>query len=345
MENRDWGHGDLAPHERQATDAWPHDDPPPDESAPPSPQRPGEARPTDRGGNPRDGGRHRDEDRGGAGPTYRAAWARWPGTDTTGSWRQAAADRHRSAGRQPDDTGQWTYDPEMYDRGTPPGIGWWDRSTDTGQWDRFTDTGEWNRGDLAHLDGSPDGHTHRPRHGEPETFWEGTRLAGDDPRWMATPASAPQSPAVSHPDRVDNLPTVAARHAERGRPEHPLGVPVRDADRGGPLVAMLYATAWYVVPLLVLFVWMLTLDGSAPAGCLTDATGAGCESPRAVAAGAIVAAAPLFGAALGASVVVAGLLRWMSRGWRATSIGLAAAVIGGGLSTVLFQFIAGEPIG
>jgi hypothetical protein len=52
-----------------------------------------------------------------------------------------------------------------------------------------------------------------------------------------------------------------------------------------------------------------------------------------------------FAAALAVSLVVAVLLRWVSNTWRSVSVGLAAAVVGGGLSTVLLSAISGQPLG
>ncbi|HEX7744135.1 MAG TPA: hypothetical protein VF462_02570, partial [Micromonosporaceae bacterium] len=86
-----------------------------------------------------------------------------------------------------------------------------------------------------------------------------------------------------------------------------------------------------------------TLDGSPPQDCVVGA-GQHCVSARAQAAAAVVDAGPRAAVALGASLAVAVLLRWASS-WRTASVGLAAAVIGGGLSTLLTSVISGQPLG
>jgi hypothetical protein len=294
------------------------------------------------------------------------------------------------------ETGQWD---GLADTGQ------WDRFTDTGQWDRFTDTTEWSRGELSGLlerDGGGDG---RPWHDSGETFWSGTRLAGDDPRWVNTPETAPRSPAVAYssppwdrptaPSQTDSrvaTPAPTGRTGYETRPAYGSGtgyqsstgyqartgyqtqagyqsqtgyasrsgldsVSLRrrstarieddllDADPGSPLTAVLYAAAWYAVPVLVFFVWLLTLDGSAPAGCVTDVTGGGCDSARAKAMASMLGAAPRFGLAMMVSLVTAVLLRWASPTWKTGSVGLAAAVVGGGLSTVLVSVVSGQSLG
>lgn len=222
-----------------------------------------------------------------------------------------------------------------------------------------------------------------------DAFWSGTRLAGDDPRWMETPTSAPRSPAVAYPRPPRTRPpgpsaaaTTGARPAPtvpverrtgrggrstqttRGarsaqipqsglaslpgrsnRPERRIEEDLLDTEPGSHLAAVLYTAAWYAVPVLVFFVWLVTLDNSVPAGCVTDPTGGGCDSERAQALASILGAAPRFGAALMGSLVVALLLRWVSRSWRPASLGLASAVVGGGLSTVLYSVVTGQQLG
>lgn len=280
-----------------------------------------------------------------------------------------------------------------------------DRSTDTGQWDRFTDTTEWDRSELTRID--TDELEGRYWSDRDETFWSGTRLAEDDPRWVDTPASAPRSPAVAYPivereseTRTDDdkepgsdtdvresryggasrtstttrtstatqtgtttrsstttrtgsatwssRPTRSARRSSSsaiGSSRRRLEDDLLNPNPGGPLAAVLYSAAWYAVPVLVFLVWVLTLDPSAPPGCVTDVTGGGCESERARAMELVVNGAPRFGTALASSLVCAVIFRWWGSTWRAWSVGLAAAVVGGGLSTVLLSAITGQPIG
>nr|MDT0663131.1 hypothetical protein [Micromonospora sp. DSM 115978] len=326
-------------------------------------------------------------------------WQR-PSSDDEGWGRSTGSDRWDGMA----ETGQWDRftDTGPLDRVTDTGQ--LDRLTDTGQWDRFTDTTEWSRGEMSGLldrDGG-DGGDGRPWHDSGETFWSGTRLAGDDPRWVNTPETAPRSPAVAYPspprsrltapvgseDRVatqvrtgsstttyDSRPGYRSGSGYQSRPSYqsPSGYQARtgyasrgagldsissrrrstarieddllDADPGSPLTAVLYAAAWYAVPVLVFFVWLLTLDGSAPVGCVTDVTGGGCESARAKAMASMLSAAPRFGLAMMVSLVTAVLLRWASPTWRTGSVGLAAAVVGGGLSTVLVSVISGQSLG
>lgn len=71
----------------------------------------------------------------------------------------------------------------------------------------------------------------------------------------------------------------------------------------------------------------------------------GCDSPRARALGSLAAGLPRFGLALASSLVVALLLRRVGTTWRSASVALAAAVVGGGLSTVMISAVTGQPIG
>lgn len=118
-----------------------------------------------------------------------------------------------------------------------------------------------------------------------------------------------------------------------------------DLDPGGTLRPLLYTMACYLIPAVVVFAWLLTLDAQPPAGCVTDITGGGCDSPRAHALGSLIAGAPRYGVALASSLVVAALLRKVGTTWRSTTVALASAVVGGGLSTVLISAVTGQPIG
>ena len=55
-------------------------------------------------------------------------------------------------------------------------------------------------------------------------------------------------------------------------------------------------------------------------------------------------AAPQFGVSLVLSILVAVGLRFVSHSWKAISVGLAAAVVGGGLATVLSSAITGNSL-
>ncbi|MGN9775115.1 hypothetical protein ACTMS0_04960 [Micromonospora sp. H33] len=258
---------------------------------------------------------------------------RWGRADTPGRWQQ------------PDDTAQWQ------------------QPDSTGQWDRYTEP-RWDRTEVPRSDGGTGGWSWSTRDDREEGFWSGTRLAGDDPRWMDPPPSAPRSPVVAYTAprprtaprrRVEPQPAApAATIASVRRRIETVGTgpwarriedDLLDPDPGGPLRPLLYTAACYLLPAIVIFVWLLTLDGSAPPGCVTDISGGGCDSPRSRALGSLVEAMPRFGLALASSLVVALLLRRVGTTWRAATVALAAAVVGGGLSTVMISAVTGQPIG
>jgi len=149
-----------------------------------------------------------------------------------------------------------------------------------------------------------------------------TSRAGDPPRRFASEAARRRAAPLSRRLEDDLL----------------------DPRPSSPLTAALYAAAWYAVPVLALLVWVLTLDAGVPVSCIPELAGP-CESERGRAMSALLDALPQFGVALATSLVLAVLLRWVNRSWGMVSIGLAAAVVGGGLSTVLLSAISGEPLG
>ena len=309
-----------------------------------------------------------------AGPRYEPGGARSE-PEPGGGRRRRADDTGEYGGRRraPDgtDTGQWERmtDTGQYVRTTTTGD--WDRLTDTGShptpaprrdWDRMTDTGAHERAIAWDRLTDTGSHSIADDRAEErfEAFWSGHRLAGDDPRWVATPSSAPRSPAISYPERrrVDEpvprprAPRPAGRAAAPAR--RPVTAPPRrrpeplqdlETEQTNVLTVLFYTAIWYAVPVLVFGAWLLTLDNSAPAGCVSDITGGGCESARAHAFASLLGGVRLFGIALGASLVLAIFMRWLGRGWRAGSIALAAAVVGGGLSTVALSALNGQPIG
>ncbi|WP_030499474.1 hypothetical protein [Micromonospora chalcea] len=302
-----------------------------------------------------------------------STWSRSAAPSGTDRTRPAADpwQRRRAADREPPEPPP-AVDPwdasgvHAWERSAPGGR-WeqaerrWDRTEHTGEWDRFTDTGylepvrdevdPWDRTAPPVREGwaSPE---------RAEAFWSGTRLAGDDPRWMETPPSAPRSPAVAYS-------APRPRAVPRGRPVAPAGSTLRrrvetigggswgrrleddllDPDPGGPLRPLVYTVACYMVPAVLLLVGLLFLSGQPPAGCVTDITGGGCDSPRTHALDSLVSAAPRFGLALVSSLVVAVLLRQVGTTWRSATVALAAAVVGGGLSTVVISAVTGNPLG
>jgi hypothetical protein len=106
-----------------------------------------------------------------------------------------------------------------------------------------------------------------------------------------------------------------------------------DHDRDYP--AVLWWTAiWYAVS-LVLYVTMSLTRGSTPeAGCAT-ATGGTCGSPRSHALDVLWGHALGVLLAIAISLAVAALIRRVSLDWRAISVGLAAAIVGSGIATLL----------
>ncbi|WP_431917418.1 hypothetical protein [Micromonospora wenchangensis] len=299
--------------------------------------------------------------------------SRWGQSDSTGQWDRFTD----TAGWDRTDVGRWGpvstdrdgwdgRDPGRVDRPDHAGVDPWDRGgpdrRDAGEADR------WERS-VPPRSSQPVTGEGWPWGGQPEGFWSGTRLAGDDPRWMDPPTSAPRSPVVGYtaprpraaPRRraepvSGRAAAVSGRAAasslrERigsvgaGSWNRRLEDDLLDPDPGGPLRPLVYTAACYLVPAVLVFLWLLTLDGQPPAGCVTDISGGGCEPPRAHALGSLVAGGPRFGLSLLSSLVVAVLLRRVGTTWRPATVALAAAVVGGGLSTVMISAVTGQPIG
>jgi hypothetical protein len=102
-----------------------------------------------------------------------------------------------------------------------------------------------------------------------------------------------------------------------------------EAAPGGVRAAIAATLAWYALPLLLFGIYTLTQGRGAQAQALISLSDG----------------AARVGLALVISLVAAVALRWVSSNWRSVSVGLAAAVVGGGLSTVLFSAISGQPLG
>ncbi|MET7948143.1 hypothetical protein [Micromonospora sp. NPDC005324] len=249
-------------------------------------------------------------------------------------------------------------------------VGGWERSDRTGQWERSAiEDDEWDRSMAPRSDRSVAAEGWPSRE---DGFWSGTRLADDDPRWMDPTTSAPRSPVVGYtaprprsapapragapragaPGRRADRPAVGTASVRRRVESAATGAWARrleddllDPYPGGSVRPLLYTAACYLVPAMLIFVWLLTLDSQAPAGCVTDISGGGCESARSRALESLLAGSPRFGLALVSSLVVAALLRRVGTTWRSATIAVAAAVVGGGLSTVLISAVTGQPIG
>ncbi|MBX7269722.1 hypothetical protein KIF24_29375 [Micromonospora sp. Llam7] len=287
--------------------------------------------------------------------------------DSTSQWLQGAA---TDQWLQPDSTGQWDRYSEVDRRERQREPDRWDGYSEPDRWDRTepprsgaaAGTGQWSWSGRAEPEPPPPQQQQQQQQ-QQQRFWPGTRLAGDDPRWVDPPATAPRSPVVGYtaprprpaPRRPAQLPPArqVGMAAVRRRIEavgtagwnRRLEDDLLDPDPGGPWLSLVYTAACYLLPAVVIFIWLMTLDGTPPAGCVTDISGGGCDSPRARAFGAMVGGLPRFGLALVTSLAVAMLLRRVGTTWRATTVALAAAVVGGGLSTVMISAVTGQPIG
>jgi hypothetical protein len=101
-----------------------------------------------------------------------------------------------------------------------------------------------------------------------------------------------------------------------------------DQDSGGPLAAVGYTVIWYGVPIVLFVIYMLVVKSDSRSHALDTLAGA----------------APQFGISLVLSILLAIGLRKFQSSWKAVSVGLAAAVVGGGLATVLSSAITGNSL-
>jgi hypothetical protein len=146
----------------------------------------------------------------------------------------------------------------------------------------------------------------------------------DPPDTQWPPRGAVASAAGTYERRpVSTLPSPSARQNDLLEPDEEL-----EEDTGGPLAAVGYTVVWYGVPVVLFVLYMLVLNGTQQAHALDTLAGA----------------APQFGLSLVLSMLVAVGLRWASGSWKAASVGLAAAVMGGGLATVLTSAITGQSL-
>ncbi|HEY8533360.1 MAG TPA: hypothetical protein VIL44_05735 [Micromonospora sp.] len=294
----------------------------------------------------------------------------WERSEDTGEWMRVG---HTSEWRNPyaqswtqaQDSDAWGSAGRARDWRDTTSAGQWQRAADTGQFDRIISQTSWDsaRGASGYATATS-GTDRQTRSGRRRrtttetapsspadtTFWSGTRLAPDDPRWVETPSTAPRSPAVSAPrSPAGSYPRPPVSSLTRPQYRPPLwrrtdrfDEELLDYDPGGYVPTLIYTTLWFLLPIVLLGLWTLTLDNTPPPpGCVTDANGGGCQSERAAAIASLARSIPQFGVALVASLIVAIVLRWTNGTWRAVSLGLAAAVIGGGLSTVLFTALTG----
>jgi hypothetical protein len=131
------------------------------------------------------------------------------------------------------------------------------------------------------------------------------------------------------------------RQRNLGQQELDQGENPDDDDPGtaGYLAAALATVGWLLLPVLAYLGWALLLTHDTRPGCI-DAHGAPCAAPRDEALLNLADSVSRIAVAVGLSVTVAMLLRWVTTGWRTISVGFAAAVVGAGVTTVLFSVIS-----
>lgn len=140
----------------------------------------------------------------------------------------------------------------------------------------------------------------------------------------------------SYDDRwPDNLANLRPPEAHTG---HESGYGEPDRTERDYWTALLWASGFYAVPLLVLIARALLLSGEPDAACVAAGLG-GCESARSAALGDLIAGSPRWGLALLGALAMAAVLRWASDSWRAATIGFCSAVVAGGATTVLLSII------
>jgi len=112
--------------------------------------------------------------------------------------------------------------------------------------------------------------------------------------------------------------------------------PEQDREPTAPawLPVLLWTAGLFILPVLLYLGWTLTLSNAAPAGC-ADATGGACPPPRTEAVQQLVDLLPGVIGALALALLVALGLRRITGDWRDLTVGMAAAVIGAGLATLI----------
>lgn len=285
------------------------------------------------------------------------------GTSDTGTWRRRPQNADDGDWRGPQavsDTGTWRRGAQMDEPAADqtgsraggygftraePGQSRPRYSGETGEVSRYprrteTDTSSWQR--------TPDGvmWTGAPTTGEmpaprvyraarPVRPWDDTSAAERD--WASGQANT-----GTHPDGLLTKPSYTEEAPPEPRtPRREMSPAMRrqlaveeleeleEAPPGGPLAAIGFTIFWYAVPVVLFTIFTLT-QGAAE---------------RARAGATLLAAAPQFGISLALSILLAYLLRLVSGTWKTASVGLAAAVMGGGLAIVLVSAISGQPIG
>ena len=147
-----------------------------------------------------------------------------------------------------------------------------------------------------------------------------------DTQWPPRPETSYDLTSTGSYERrpVSTLPTASVRQNNLLEPDED----EIEETTGGPLAAVGYTVIWYGVPVVLFVLYMLVLNGTQQAHALST----------------LANAAPQFGLSLVLSMLVAVGLRWASGSWKAASVGLAAAVVGGGLATVLTSAVTGNSL-
>ncbi|GAA4940507.1 hypothetical protein [Actinoplanes utahensis] len=101
-----------------------------------------------------------------------------------------------------------------------------------------------------------------------------------------------------------------------------------EEQTSSPLAAVGYTVVWYGVPVVLFVAGMFVLN----------------SGQRTHALDTLADAAPEFAISLALSMLVAFVLRSATTAWKSASVGLAAAVVGGGLATVLSSAITGNSL-
>ncbi|MEV6851198.1 hypothetical protein [Actinoplanes sp. NPDC051411] len=312
------------------------------------------------------------------GGSYRAGAAGYPdpgrrrADDTMGGGRRRAAEPDAwrrdldPDARQPrslpgyDDPDEWRATAAARDEGDDDDRGWPPRGgAAPADW-RNADLEEASRGHAAYREGGSDGWRQELSAGSDLTDGESRRYGTSDfvpfrssgsaavPRQsnlsmtstsMVMPAGGPD-PAAVRPQRAASNGYMAPGGAYERRPvgggfttgrrSNLLDPDDEEDDQaaGGPLAAVGYTVIWYGVPVVLFVLYMLIINRGSQTHALDTAA----------------KAAPQFGVSLVLSLLVAVGIRLFNSSWKAISVGLAAAVVGGGLATVVSSALTGNSL-
>ena len=163
-----------------------------------------------------------------------------------------------------------------------------------------------------------------------------------DPRAYAPPAHDPRAyAAAAHDPRAYAPPAHDPRRiAEPAAPQpRGEGEDWDEDESGGYGLATLATLAWFLLPVIGFAGWAFLGPGDSEQADCVDGT---CEPLQSAGFQLLLDVLPWLGGAIVLSLVVAVIIRWATTGWRAPTIGFAAAIVGGGVTTVLYSVIAGS---